>query len=150
MIYWKNQSTLDWLIQYNTIQYSVFWISLSRIPLFLHKKSNHIFTVRKAAHSFTCIKTIWKQKLSYVCRVVVRSLLPRDVYAVIKIPHYTTLQKFAVTVSGTILEKIKITSSFVVLLLSNIRRLFIGIMDSSGFKLSIQCFTILYRQSKLT
>jgi hypothetical protein len=49
------------------------------------------------------------------------------------IPHYTTLQKFAARVSGTILENI--ISSFVVLL-SNIRRLFIGIMDSSGFKLS--------------
>jgi hypothetical protein len=48
------------------------------------------------------------------------------------IPHYTTLQKFAARVSGTMLEKI--ISSFVVLL-SNIRRLFIGI-DSSGFKLS--------------
>jgi DDE family transposase len=48
------------------------------------------------------------------------------------IPHYTTLQKFAATVSGTILERI--ISSFI-LLLSNIRRLFIGI-DSSGFKLS--------------
>ena len=49
------------------------------------------------------------------------------------IPHYTTLQKFAARVSGTMLEKI--ISSFVVLL-SNIRRLFIGIIDSSGFKLS--------------
>jgi hypothetical protein len=48
------------------------------------------------------------------------------------IPHYTTLQKFAATVSGTILERI--ISSFI-LLLGNIRRLFIGI-DSSGFKLS--------------
>jgi hypothetical protein len=47
-------------------------------------------------------------------------------------PHYTTLQKFAATVSGTILEKI--ISSFI-LSLSYIRRLFIGI-DSSGFKLS--------------
>jgi hypothetical protein len=43
----------------------------------------------------------------------------------------------------------KIISSFVVLL-SNIRRLFIVIIDSSGFKLSIQCFPILYRQTKPT
>jgi hypothetical protein len=49
------------------------------------------------------------------------------------IPHYTTLQKFAARISGAILERI--ISSFVVLL-SNIRRLFIGIIDSSGFKLS--------------
>ncbi|MGB6627289.1 MAG: hypothetical protein WBE61_04075 [Nitrososphaeraceae archaeon] len=50
------------------------------------------------------------------------------------IPHYTTLQKFAARVSGTILEKI---ISLFVVLLSNIRRLFIGIIDSSGFKLTI-------------
>jgi hypothetical protein len=48
------------------------------------------------------------------------------------IPHYTTLQKFAARISGTILGRI--ISSFI-LLLGNIRRLFIGI-DSSGFKLS--------------
>jgi hypothetical protein len=64
------------------------------------------------------------------------------------IAHYTTLQKFAARVSGTMLEKIKIISSFVVLL-SNIRRLFIGI-DPSGFKVYVQCFPILYRQSELT
>jgi hypothetical protein len=65
------------------------------------------------------------------------------------IPHYTTLQKVAARISGTILEKIKIISSFVVSL-SKIMRLFIGIIDSSGFKVSVQCFPILYRQSKLT
>ena len=48
------------------------------------------------------------------------------------IPHYTTLQKFAARISGTILAKI--ISSFV-LLLNYVNRLFIGI-DSSGFKVS--------------
>jgi hypothetical protein len=49
------------------------------------------------------------------------------------IPHYTTFQKFAAArISGIILRRI--ISSFI-LLLSNIRRLFI-VMDSSGFKLS--------------
>ena len=48
------------------------------------------------------------------------------------IPHYTTLQKFAARVSGTILGRI--ISSFM-LLLCNIRRLFIGI-DSTGFKIT--------------
>ena len=46
------------------------------------------------------------------------------------IPLYTTLQKFAASVSGTILEKI--ISSFI-LLLTNIRKIFTGI-DSSGFR----------------
>jgi hypothetical protein len=48
------------------------------------------------------------------------------------IPHYTTLQKFAARINGTLLEKI--ISSFI-LLLSNIKRLFVGI-DSSGFKVT--------------
>jgi hypothetical protein len=48
------------------------------------------------------------------------------------IPHHTTLQKFAARVSGTILGRI--ISSFI-LLLCNIRRLFIGI-DSTGFKIT--------------
>ena len=59
------------------------------------------------------------------------------------IPHYTTLQKFAARVSGTILEKIKIISSFVVLF-SNIRRLFIGIkihQDSNYLSNASQYYT---------
>ena len=48
------------------------------------------------------------------------------------IPHYTTLQKFSSRINGTLLEKI--ISSFI-LLLSNIKRLFVGI-DSSGFKVT--------------
>jgi hypothetical protein len=63
------------------------------------------------------------------------------------IPRYTTLQKFAARVSGTILENI--ISSFVVLL-SNIRRLFIGIMDSSGFKLSNASLYYTDKVNKLT
>jgi hypothetical protein len=45
------------------------------------------------------------------------------------IPHHTTLQKFSVRISSTILRKV--ISSFILLL--SIHRLFIGI-DSSGFK----------------
>ena len=48
------------------------------------------------------------------------------------ITHYTTLQKFSSRINGTLLEKI--ISSFI-LLLGNIRRLFIGI-DSTGFKIT--------------
>ena len=121
-------------IQYNTIQCSVFWISLFRIPLFLHKKSNHIFTVRQ--HIVLLVLRQYENK-SY--RMFVEWLFKEAYYLrmfmqLSHIPHYTTLQKFAARVSGTMLEKI--ISSFVVLL-SNIRRLFIGIIDSSGFKLTI-------------
>ena len=48
------------------------------------------------------------------------------------IPHYTTLQKFAARINGTILAKI--ISSFI-LLLNYIHRLLIGI-DSSVFKVT--------------
>ena len=47
------------------------------------------------------------------------------------IPHYTTLQKFTDRINGAILEKIIISSLFIILI--NIRQIFFGI-DSSGFK----------------
>jgi hypothetical protein len=47
------------------------------------------------------------------------------------IPHYTTLQKFTDRINGAILEKIIISSLFIILI--NIRQIFCGI-DSSGFK----------------
>ena len=49
------------------------------------------------------------------------------------IPHYTTLQKFAARINGTLLERI--ISSFILLLLTNIRKIFTGI-DSTGFKIT--------------
>jgi hypothetical protein len=107
-------------------------LNKSRIPLFLHKKSNHIFTVRQ--HIVLLVLRQYENK-SY--RMFVEWLLEayylRMFMQLSHIPHYTTLQKFAARISGTMLEKI--ISSFVVLL-SNTRRLFIGIIDSSGFKLS--------------
>ena len=48
------------------------------------------------------------------------------------IPHYTTLQKFAARINGTLLERI--ISSFI-LLLTNIGKIFTGI-DSTGFKIT--------------
>jgi hypothetical protein len=47
-------------------------------------------------------------------------------------PHYTTLQKFAARINGTLLEKI--ISSFILLLI-NIRKIFAGI-DSTGFTIT--------------
>jgi hypothetical protein len=46
-----------------------------------------------------------------------------------RIPHFTTLQKFADRITGTILERI--LSSFI--LLTTVKQIFFGI-DSSGFK----------------
>jgi hypothetical protein len=106
----------------------------SRILLFLlHKKSNHIFTVRQ--HIVLLVLRHHEGK-SY--RMFVEWLIGayylRTSIQLSHIPHYTNtpLQKFASTICGTIFERI--ISSFI-LLPSNIRRLFISI-DSSGFKLS--------------
>jgi hypothetical protein len=49
------------------------------------------------------------------------------------IPHYTTLQKFSSRINGTLLGRI--ISSFILLISSIRRRLFIGI-DSTGFKIT--------------
>jgi hypothetical protein len=120
-------------------------LNKSRIPSFLHKKSNHIFTIWQ--HIVLLVLRQYEGK-SYRMFVewLIEAYYLRTSIQLSHIPHYTTLQKFAATISGTVLGRI--ISSFT-LLLSNIRRLFISI-DSSGFKVSIQCFTILYRQSKPT
>ena len=109
-------------------------LKYARIPLFLHQKSNHVFTAWQHTRSITSIKTIWKEKLSYVCRLVGWSLLSKNFYG--PITHtilYTTLQKFASRITKTVLEKI--IYSFILLHSNIIRWLFIGI-DSSGFKVT--------------
>src|SRR5436190_12663532 len=106
-------------------------LNKSRIPLFLHKKSNHIFTVRQQI-----VLLVLRQYENKSYRMFVEWLLEayhlRMFMQLSHIPHYTTLQKFAARVSDTILGRI--ISSFM-LLLCNIRRLFIGI-DSTGFKIT--------------
>jgi Transposase DDE domain len=62
------------------------------------------------------------------------------------IPHYTTLQKFSSRINGTLLERI--ISSFVLLIGSIRRRLFIGI-DSTGFTKDNSCFTVLYWTNRI-
>ena len=113
----------------------------TRIPLFLHKKSNHyIFTIWQ--HIVLLVLRQYENK-SYRMFVewLIEAYYLRMFLQLSHIPHYTTLQKFAARINGTILTKI--ISSFI-LLLNHIHRLFIGI-DSSGFKLSIQSFSVLYR-----
>jgi hypothetical protein len=62
------------------------------------------------------------------------------------IPHFTTLQKFAARINGTLLDRI--ISSFI-LLLTNIRKILTGI-DSTGFKITNSCFTVLlYRTNRI-
>jgi len=101
---------------------------LYRIPLFLHRKSNHIFTVWQ--HIVLLVIRQYEAK-SYRLFVdwLVEAYYLRIVLQLSHIPHFTTLQKFTERISGTLLEKI--ISSFIILI--KIGQLFIGI-DSSGFK----------------
>jgi hypothetical protein len=103
----------------------------ARIPLFLHKKSNHTFTIWQ--HIVLLVLRQYENK-SYRMFVewLIEAYYLRMFLQLSHIPHYTTLQKFAARINGTILAKI--ISSFI-LLLSHIHRLFIGI-DSSGFKIT--------------
>src|ERR671930_961543 len=102
----------------------------SRIPLFLHRKSNHIFTVWQ--HMILLVIRQYEAK-SYrmFSEWQVEAYYLRMFLQLSHIPHYTTLQKFAERISGTILEKI--ISSFIIL--TKIGQLFIGI-DSTGFKIT--------------
>ena len=120
-------------------------LNKSRILLFLHKKSNHIFTIWQ--HIILLVLRQYENK-SY--RMFSEWLVEEAYYLRISlqlshIPHYTTLQKFAARISGTILAKI--LSSFI-LLLNYVNSLFIGIIDSSGFKVSIHCFRIISQTTK--
>ena len=88
-----------------------------------------------AARSITSIKRQYERK-SYRMFVVdwlVEAYYLRTFMGLSHIPHYTTLQKFASRITKTVLEKI--IYSFILLHSNIIRRLFIGIIDSSGFKI---------------
>jgi hypothetical protein len=100
----------------------------ARIPLFLHRKSNHIFTVWQ--HMVLLVIRQYEEK-SYqmFSEWLVEAYYLRTILKLSHIPHFTTLQKFTERISGTLLAKI--ISSFIIL--TKMRHLFVGI-DSSGFK----------------
>ncbi|HEY6882705.1 MAG TPA: hypothetical protein VI278_01565, partial [Nitrososphaeraceae archaeon] len=81
-------------------------LNKSRIPLFLHKKSNHIFTARQHIVLLVLRQYENKSYRMFVVEWLFETYYPRMFMQLSNIPHYTTLQKFAARVSGTILEKI--------------------------------------------
>jgi len=102
----------------------------ARVPLYMHGRSNHIYTVWQhiillALRQYECKSyrrfTEWLDEAYYL-----RTYLQLD-----RIPHYTTLQKFAARINGTLLYRI--IASFI--LQTRVRKMFIGI-DASGFKSS--------------
>ena len=100
----------------------------ARIPIFLHRKSNHIFTVWQ--HMVLLVIRQYEGK-SYrmFSEWLVEAYYLRTFLQLSHIPHFTTLQKFTERINGTLLQKI--ISSFIIL--TKIGQLFVGI-DSSGFK----------------
>ena len=102
----------------------------SRMPLFLHRKSNHVFSVWQHNIVLLTIRQYEGKSYRMFVQWLIEAYYLRIFLQLSHIPHYTTLQKFAARINGTLLEKI--ISSFI-LLLTNIRKIFTGI-DSSGFK----------------
>jgi hypothetical protein len=100
----------------------------ARMPLFLHRKSNHIFTVWQHLVLLT-IRQYEGKSYRMFTEWLVEAYYLRMFLNLSRIPHFTTLQKFTDRITGTILESI--ISSFI--LLTTIKQIFFGI-DSSGFK----------------
>lgn len=100
----------------------------SRIPLFFHKKSNHMFTVWQHVVLLAIRQYEGKSYRSFVEWLLEAHYL-RLFLQLSKIPHFSTLQKFAGRITGTVLERI--IASFITL--THVRRIFLGI-DASGFK----------------
>jgi transposase len=109
----------------------------SRIPLFLHRKSNHIFTMWQHLVLLTIRQYEVKSYRMFVERLIEAYYL-RLFLGLSRIPHFTTLQKFTDRVNNTLLEKI-ISS----VLISGTKHIFVGI-DSTGFKKDDSCFAVLY------
>ena len=106
----------------------------ARLLLFLHRKSNHIFTVWAAYGIIIGDDTpVPKERVIRMFSewLVEEAYYLRTFLRLSHIPHFTTLQKFTERISGTLLEKVM--SSFIIL--TKIGQLFVGI-DSSGFKAS--------------
>jgi hypothetical protein len=106
----------------------LFILKNARIRLFLHNKSNHIFTIWQHLTLLT-IRQYEGKSYRMFTEWLVEAHYLRMFLKLSRIPHFTTLQKFTDRITGTILERI--ISSFI--LLTTVKQIFFGI-DSSGFK----------------
>jgi Transposase domain (DUF772) len=100
----------------------------SRIPFFLHRKGNHVFTVWQHLVLLTIKQYEGKSYRMFVEWLIEAHYL-RLFLRLSRVPHFTTLQKFTDRINNALLEKI--ISSFIVI--SGTKRIFVGI-DSTGFK----------------
>ncbi len=103
----------------------------ARIPLFLHRKSNHIFTVWQHLSLLTIRQYEGGKSYRMFTEWLVEAHYLRMFLKISRIPHYTTLQKFADRMASTILQRM--ITYFIGLPFVNVKKIFVGI-DSSGFK----------------
>jgi hypothetical protein len=102
----------------------------SRTPLFLHRKSNHVFSLWQHIVLLT-VRQYEGKSYRMFAEWLFEAYYLRMFLQLSHIPHYTTLQKLAARINGTILAKI--IASFIIL--TGTRHIFAGI-DSTGFKLT--------------
>ena len=102
----------------------------SRIPLFLHRKSNHVFTMWQHLILLTIRQYKGKSYRMFV-EWLIEAYYLRLFLGLSRIPHFTTLQRFTDRINNSLLEKI--ISSFIVI--SGTKHIFAGI-DSTGFKIT--------------
>jgi hypothetical protein len=102
----------------------------SRIPLYLHRRSNHVSTMWQHLILLTIRHYEVKSYRMFV-EWLVEAYYLRLFLQLSRIPHFTTLQKFTDRISNVLLEKI--ISSFIVI--SSTKHIFVGI-DSIGFKIT--------------
>ena len=102
----------------------------SRIPLFLHRKSNHVFTMWQHLVLLTIRQYKGKSYRMFV-EWLIEAYYLRLFLGLSRIPHFTTLQKFTERINNALLEKI--ISSFIVI--SGTKHIFVGI-DPTGFNMT--------------
>ncbi len=102
-----------------------------RIPVHLHKKSNHIYTVWQNIVLVTIRQYEGKSYRMFTDWLVEAYYLRLFLHQLSRIPHYTTLQKFTDRIKFMMLGKI--ISSFI--LFTGTGHIFTGI-DATGFKIT--------------
>ena len=116
----------------------------ARIPLFLCRKSNHIFIVWQ--HIVLLVIRQYQGKgYRMFSEWLVEAYYLRTFLQLSHVPHFTTLQKFSERITGTLLQKI--ISSFIIL--TKIGQLFIGIDSVSASTSVSNTPTTLLRNASL-
>ena len=109
----------------------------SRIPLFLHRKSNHVFTMWQHLILLAIRQYEGKSYRMFV-EWLTKAYYLRLFLQLSRIPHFSTLQKFTNRINNSLLEKI--ISSFIVI--SGTKHIFAGIEPSIG-KRKLHAFSII-------